>query len=174
MKKLFAIAIAAVPFVLIYFLSAAEYRFYSPEESMLKVAFKHSGKRIEECDEERFLQHQAERYRRENRKSQGVRMDIGLLEKTGCSRERHPIRLRIVVDGRLLLDKTYQPVGIRKDGASFIYEKFTLPSGKHSIEITMKDSKDSPPYLLKSTVEFPPERVLLVRFDPKLNRLVIE
>ncbi len=174
MTRIVAIAVSLIPFVFIYMLSAAEFSFYAPEDSMLKIAFKHSGKRLEECDEESFLLREAERYRRENRESQGVRMDIGLLEKTGCSRERYPVELRLMVDGKVLLDKVYPPVGLRKDGASFIYERFLLESGIHEIEITMKDGKDSPPYVLKKKVEFPAKKILLVRFDDKKDSLVIE
>ncbi len=174
MRVALALVVSAIPFLLIHWLSSVELQFYAPEKSMLKVAFKHSGKRLEECDEVEFLLKQAERYRRENRQSQGVRMDIGLLEKTGCSRERYPVELRIVVDGKELIRKSYPPVGLKKDGASFVYERFLLESGLHHVEITMRDGKDSPPYILKKRVNFPPGRILLVRFDDKKDSLVIE
>ncbi len=172
--RIAAFIVSAIPFVLIYMLSAAEFHFYAPSDSMLKIAFKHSGKRLEECDEAGFLLREAERYRRENRQTQGVRMDIGILEKTGCSRERYPVELRLVVDGKILLEKTYQPVGLKKDGASYIYERFLLKKGVHNVKITLKDGKNSPPYLLKKMVNFPPQGIVLVRFDKRKDSLIME
>ncbi len=172
--RIAALIVSVIPFVLIYMLSAAEFHFYAPSDSMLKIAFKHVGKRLEECDEAGFLLKEAERYRRENRQTQGVRMNMGLLDKTGCSRERYPVELRLVVDGKVLLEKTYPPVGLKKDGASYIYERLLLEKGVHNIEITLKDGKDSPPYVLKKMVNFPPQRIVLVRFDDRKDSLIME
>jgi len=46
-------------------LSDISYSFYRKEDAALKVAFKHSGGRVAECDEADLIKKEGERYRRE-------------------------------------------------------------------------------------------------------------
>lgn len=171
------IKVAAVLLILgipVFFLSAPSYRYYPADESALKVGFKHSGKRVVECDEAELIKKEGERYRKALKSEGQVKMDIAKL--AGCPRERFPVAIELAVDGKVILDKAYVPTGIKKDMASYIYDEFTIQPGVHKVSVRMYDKKKEgePEFTLVETVEFKPREIRLVRFDDKENRLVIE
>ncbi len=170
-KTLPVIVLFMIP---VYFLSDSPYAFYTPGISSIKLAFKHSGRRVKECDEVEFIQREAERYRRLLKETRSVEMDIDRL--SGCSRERFPVKIELFIDGRKVLDKEYPPTGIRRDMASYIFENFFVESGTHTVRMRMKDSgpESTEYYDLEDTVELEPGQIGVIRFDDRLKRLVIE
>jgi coenzyme F420-reducing hydrogenase delta subunit/Pyruvate/2-oxoacid:ferredoxin oxidoreductase delta subunit len=57
-----------------------------------------------------------------------------------CSRERAPVRMRVSVDDRILLERTYAPRGIFSDGPSVAAERFLLSSGKYRVQVEIGES----------------------------------
>ncbi|MBI3399689.1 MAG: hypothetical protein HY026_10755 [Deltaproteobacteria bacterium] len=153
-----------LPGLLIIFLSDAPYSHFSDRDAMLKIAFKYSGKRVQECDEEEFIRREAERYAQLQKTRQGVAMDVG--KKAGCSRERFPIFIELYIDGEKKLAKHYSPIGIQKDAASFIYDRFLIRPGRYRVMMKMKDGGPESPFLtMDETIEFKPGEVTLLRFQ---------
>jgi hypothetical protein len=58
-----------------FFLSSAQYRYFPADKSALKVGFKHSGKRIVDCDESELIKQEGERYRKALKSEGRVKMD---------------------------------------------------------------------------------------------------
>ncbi|MBI5874840.1 MAG: hypothetical protein HZB81_03175 [Deltaproteobacteria bacterium] len=152
-----------LPFLLIIFLSDAPYSYFSAQDSMLKIAFKRSGKRVQECNEEEFIKQEAAKYAEMQKTRQGVPMDVG--KKAGCSRERFPVFIEMYVDGEKILTKDYPPIGIRKDGPSFVYDRFLIKPGKHKVFVKIKDGgPDSPFFTMDKEMEFIQGKIMLLRF----------
>lgn len=53
--------------------------------------------------------------------------------------ERHPVRLRVEVDGALVAEREYQPAGLRREGAVHALETWPLAEGQHAVRLSMMD-----------------------------------
>ncbi len=158
----------------VYFASDTPYAHYGPEDSLLKVAFKQSGQRVEDCDERGLVMQEGERYRGELRDARQVQMDIARLAK--CSRERHPIMIEVYIDGEKALDESYAPTGLKKDMASYIYHELGLRPGERKIKALMYNSgsREKPAYTLEETVEVAPGDVKVIWFSDKSRNLALD
>lgn len=158
-----------------FLMNFATYSFYEDDVSVVKVAFKHSGKRVVDCDEEGILLREAARYRELYKQTGSVEMDIDVVGK--CPRERWPVSLRVELDSQTLLDRRYMPAGIRRDLATYIYEEFLVEPGQHTLLVRMHDSDPKTAtagYVREEKVELRPGRVLLIRFDDRADAIVFE
>ncbi len=52
---------------------------------------------------------------------------------------RYPVTLRLLVDGEILHEKTYQPAGLRGEGRITFVELISITPGAHQIEILLQD-----------------------------------
>ncbi len=180
-KPLEIISFIRVTAVLIVFiglpvliLSNISYSFYSPQESAIKVAFQHTGKRIVDCDEKDLIKEEGKRYRELLKTEKRISMNMGKL--AGCPRERFPVVVDLSIDGRTMLDRAYKPKGIKRDMASYIYDDFIISPGVHRIAVAMYDSgnKNKADATLDETVDIKPGDVKVLRFDDASNKLVVE
>lgn len=170
-KVTLVLCLVGVP---VFFLSSLPYRYFPPDSSALKIGFKHSGKRVVDCDEAELIKKAGESYR-ESLKTEGrVKMNIEAL--AGCPRERFPVVVSLQIDGRVILDREYSPTGIKKDMASYIYEEFTVTPGPHRVLVTMYDHERTgpPEFSLDQTVDFKPSEIKVVWFDDRANMLILE
>jgi len=169
-----AVIVLLLVFSPIFFFSSSSYRFYSADESAVKAAFKHTGKRKADCDEAGLLKKAGEDYRKERKATRRVPMQIGNL--TSCPRARFPVKVELYMDGGKLLDKEYEPTGISKDMSSYVYEEFIIHPGRHAFSVKMYDrgNKDLPDYTLEDTVEVKPMEIKVMWFDYTSGRLVLE
>ncbi len=58
-----------------------------------------------------------------------------------CERERIPLHIQLIVDGKMLYDELLQPTGIAKDGPARTYKKFIVSTGSHQIIARLRDTK---------------------------------
>lgn len=123
--------------------------YIAPERppSMLIVAFKHAGQPKE----------QAAEVESELKQFQGMKQRV----------ERLPVRLRVSVDGKVVLDEVYDPRGIRNDSASVGNAEVPMEPGEHRVEVLIGDSADPDEwtYRLEETVTFEESRRRVVQFD---------
>lgn len=84
-----------------------------------------------------------------------------------------PISLRVIVDGRTILDDTYKPSGISGNGRISALEFLVIEPGTHQVEVWMKD--DSGDYRLSYSgeVNFEKGRALILAYDEKLDAFVL-
>ncbi len=161
-----------LPAALIFYFSDASYSFYTPDTAQLKLSFKHTTPRVVECDETGRLQKEVERYRKLLQETKRVPMHQISIE---CGRERFPALVELYVDGKRLLEKTYKPRGLRRDGAVYVYERFNLKAGMHRVTVKMRASgrKEGYDYIFDREIEIPPSRVVVVDFDELKDSFVI-
>lgn len=166
-----ALLFIAVP---VYIFSEQPYSHYAPEEAMLKVAFKHSGERVADCDEAGLVRSEGDRYRKELKDRRQVQMDIAALAR--CPRQRHPVLLEIYIDGARALDRAYAPTGLKKDMASYIYEEFALSPGSHTIAAHLYNSggKGASAYSIETSASVEPGGVLVLWFNEKEDSLMLD
>lgn len=163
--------IMAVP---IYFFSDLPYSYYPKDDGLLKIAFKHTGTRVADCDEADLIKKEGDRYRQQLKDTRQVRMSIEKIAK--CPRERNPVVIELFIDGQKVLDKSYSPTGLKKDMASYIYDEFTVPPGVHSFRMLLYDTgrKDVPAYALDEKSVVKSREVKVIWFSDKADALILE
>lgn len=157
----------------VYFLSDMSYSYYPADDGVLKIAFKHTGARVSDCEEADLIKKEGDRYRQQLKDTRQVRMNIEKLAK--CPRERHPVMIELFIDGKLVLDKSYAPTGLKKDMASYIYGEFPVTAGEHNFRMLLYDTgaKGAPAYALEATSVVKPREVKVIWFSDKANSLVL-
>ena len=85
---------------------------------------------------------------------------------TPCPRERFPVEVEVLVDGRMVLHRSYAPSGIWRDGPSYAYEKLPIEPGEHLLVVRVRDSGEKGfGYTFERRLMFREGRVVLVRFE---------
>lgn len=171
LKAALILGIFMVP---VYFQSDPPYSFYTDKDASVKVAFKHIGKKVVNCDEAEVIKSEGERYRKTLKKTSRVQMNMARF--ADCPRERFPVHVSLSIDGREVLDRSYAPTGLKKDMASYVYDEFIIAPGRHKLSARLSDSgrKDAPDYTFEETVDIKPAQIRLIMFDDTLGRLVAE
>ena len=103
-----------------------EYRQLAPDAALVKLSFSHAAQRREPC-----AQLSA---------AESARLPINMRLRTGCSRDRWPVTVELVVDGRLLYRGTHRPAGLHADGPSTIYRRFAVAAGRHALTVRIRDT----------------------------------
>lgn len=174
-KYIVSVALALViPSVLVLVLSDADYTFSDPGKGMLTVSIKAHGQRLVECDEFAVLEAEAEKYRAQLEETKQAKMK---LKKLGdCSRERYPIYVEIYIDGELVSGRYYQPSGWNKDGPSYIFKKYPVEPGVHSVDVLMRDSEELEffNYTFNQEIRFKPGRLKVISFKDDAKELVLK
>lgn len=85
------------------------------------------------------------------------------------SRERAPVRMRVLVDGAVAYEDTFAPRGFSKDGPSIALVRLPMKEGKHQIRVEIADSVDATQWTRSwsEVVSFERNRNRVVLFDLK-------
>ena len=112
--------------IFIGYLSAAPvYVRLQPDQAQIKLSFSHAGKPVSEC--------------RERSDEELARLAPNMRIRKVCPRERSSVAVVLEMDNKLLYSDILQPSGLKKDGTSTTYKKFTVKAGKYKIKIKLKD-----------------------------------
>ncbi|MBF0125100.1 MAG: hypothetical protein HQL60_07175 [Magnetococcales bacterium] len=156
-------AIAYTAFCLpLYFLSdQPSYRYLQPHESEIKLAFKHAGVPVEECHKRTADELQ--------------KLPANMRAAMSCSRERSPITIDILLDGKNITTHTFRPPGVHKDGSTFVYGKFSVPSGSHRMDLQMEDNVRNPgvDHTFSRQVQLRPGQVFLIGFNREQGGFIV-
>lgn len=81
-----------------------------------------------------------------------------------CPRRRYPVRVVLRLDGHLLYEQTRAPAGIRRDGLSYVYARFTVPAGQHRLQARLWDDgpRADPAYERTSVITLRPAQVFVI------------
>ncbi|MBI5711801.1 MAG: hydrogenase iron-sulfur subunit, partial [Chloroflexi bacterium] len=78
---------------------------------------------------------------------------------------RYPTRLRLEIDGKVVLEETYAPLGLRSEGSSYAYGKFLVEPGEHAIKLSLDDSGGELKTVLDKKVKFESRQIHAIVFD---------
>ena len=135
--------------------SRAHYRLPTSDAPQLVVSFKHPGQRSEKCRDltEEELRKTPPHMRPANNKI--------------CERKRDDVRMRVTLDGQVVINKAYAPTGIWNDGNSLAIERLDVAPGEHEVKVSIGDSADPEEFAFQSVekTEFSPRAIRVVRFD---------
>jgi hypothetical protein len=156
-------SICYVPVILFigYFSDSPGYRPLSGQEAVIKLTLRHSGKLLGEC--------------RQRSEAELEQLPANMRIAESCPRERSPLRVELLLDGKLYYGGWLPPSGFQNDGMTSLYKRFIVPAVETNIEIRMKDHVDSAAfdYTLQRDIDLQPNRVLVIDFKASEKSFVI-
>ena len=138
--------------MLAYFSTEPRFSVLGPDEALLRVSLIHATQRKEAC--------------RERSAEELAKLAPNMRAALDCPRERSPLVVEVELDGKLVLRREAQPSGLRRDGNAALYERLTLPAGRHRIVARLRDRPEGGfNYVKDETVELAAGRVLTIDFN---------
>jgi len=152
---LFSLIASVILGGLIWFLSDLLYNPIKHTDSELVVSFKHPGVASLNC--------------KTLTPEELAKLPMHMRKPTSCERKRADVRMKILVDGNEILNKSYIPQGIWKDGNSIALEHISQKDGLHTVQIMIGDKSDENwDYVDTKQIEFKARFRKVVIFN-KLN-----
>lgn len=103
-------------------------------------------------------------------------MPAQLRTQADCPRERSPVRVRVEFDGGTLIEDTFSPSGLSRDGAAAGYRRVPITAGEHRVRVQFNDDVRVPGYNFEreQTVTAVPGQVILMNFNAERGGILIK
>ena len=108
-----------------YFSTSPAYVHMAPDRALIKLSFSHPGQPKAPC--------------RERSAEELARLAPNMRIARDCARERSPVAIEFTLDGQIHYRELLPPTGFKRDGASTLYRRFSVPAGTHRIEVRLKE-----------------------------------
>ena len=144
------------------FSNSPPYRHLPPDQALIKLSFSHHGKLLSEC--------------RQRTKEELAKLAPNMRAPMDCQRERSPVIVEIDLDGIPTYHHVANPSGLSKDGASTVYYRFAVPSGRHRLAVRLNDDARTTVfnYLREETVMLRPGKVLVIDFNAESGGITLQ
>ena len=145
-----------------YFSTAPRYRHLPEDAALLRLSFKHPGKITVDC--------------RQRSAEELAKMPAQLRTQADCPRERSPVRVRVEFDGSTLIEDTFSPSGLSRDGAAAGYRRVPITAGEHRVRVQFNDDVRVPGYNFEreQTITAVPGQVILIDFNAERGGILIK
>jgi len=140
-----------------YFSNSPSFTYHDPEMALIMVSFSHASERKEKC--RRFTQEEI------------AALAPNMRRPMDCPRERVPVYVEVIMDGKTLLSKSYKPTGLAKDGSTSIYERIPVKPGQHQLIAKLRDSNRERGYDYESniSISLEPKELFVIDFRKDIN-----
>ncbi len=140
-----------------YFSNSPSYTYYDPDMALIMVSFSHASERKDEC--------------RPYTKEETAALAPNMRRPMDCPRERVPVHVEIIMDGKTMLNKSYNPTGLAKDGSASIYERIPVKPGQHQLIAKLRDSHRQDGFDYESNISFSlnPKELFVIDFRKELG-----
>lgn len=144
-----------------YFSTSPSYRLLDNDQALLRLSLLHPGKPKGDC--------------RSRTPDELAKMSPQMRTPLDCPRERSSVKVRVELDGRAVIDESFPPAGLRKDGASAGYRRLPIGAGRHTFRVQLSDDarRHDFPYERTTTLEVKPGQIVLIDFNPGKGGLLI-
>lgn len=144
-----------------YFSQAPTYRPIPEGAAQVKLSFAHGGKPIGGCRDRTEAELQA--------------LAANMRKPQLCSRERVAVTIVFELDGVTVFEDALAPSGLRGDGPSQTYQKFTVPAGSHEVTLRLRNTTRTEgwDYQAHRVVELDAGQILAIDFDPSAGGFII-
>ncbi len=131
-------------------------------QALIKVSFTHTGKPVGDC--------------RSLTPEELAKLPPNMRAPMKCPRERSPVSIEVDIDGKTVLNRTAQPSGLSRDGASAVYERLQVPAGAQHIAVRMQDDVRAKgfTYQRRDTVTLQPLQVLVIDFSAEKGGITLQ
>jgi hypothetical protein len=138
------------------------YRQLDAQQALLRLSLLHPGAPVQDC--------------RPRTEEELARLPAHMRTPMDCPRERSPVRVRVALDERVIIDESFPASGLARDGAAAAYRRLAVPAGAHRISVAVNDNVRQPDrfYTRAQSVDLAPGQILLIDFDPRRGGVVIQ
>ena len=145
-----------------YFSNLPRYAYFPGDAAAVTLSFAHGARRKGEC--------------RRLSREELQKLAPNMRKPISCPRERLPVVVELELDGRDLFRATLPPTGLSGDGPSRVYERFVVPTGRHTLVARLRDSKRSSgyDYTITKHVDLAPAQNLAIDFRADIGGFVFE
>lgn len=145
-----------------YFSAAPPYAQLTPDQAVVTLAFAHAGQRREDC--------------RELSREELEQLPPNMRAPLDCPRERSPVTVELLLDGKPLLEEVARPPGLYSDLGVDIYRRAKVPAGEHRLTVHMNDNVrvTGPTHVHEETVILEPAQMLVVNFNSDTGKFFIQ
>lgn len=135
-----------------FFSTSPTYTHLPPDETLIKLSFRHAGQLIGDCHER--TPEELARLPAYQRKGTKV-----------CPRERADVVVNLEMDGKQLLYEELRPTGWAHSSNSNIYRRIPVKAGLHVLKASLRDhAGDDFNYVHEETVNLAPGRIMVIDF----------
>ena len=135
-----------------FFSTSPTYIHLPPDETLIKLSFRHAGQLIGDCRER--TPEELARLPAYQRKGTKV-----------CPRERADVVVNLEMDGKQLLHEVLRPTGWAHSSNSNIYRRIPVKAGLHVLKASLRDhAGDDFNYVHEETVNLAPGRIMVIDF----------
>jgi hypothetical protein len=144
-----------------YFSTSPSYRLLADDQALLRLSLLHPGQPKGDC--------------RARTPEELAKMPPQMRAALDCPRERSPVAVRVELDGRAVIDESFPPAGLRRDGASAGYRRMPISAGRHTLRVQLNDDarRTDFPYERTATLDVIPGQIVLIDFNPGKGGLLI-
>ncbi|HUL68139.1 MAG TPA: hypothetical protein VLW55_26320 [Burkholderiaceae bacterium] len=137
------------------------YRQLGPEQALLRLSLLHPGAPLHDC--------------RQRSPEELAKLPAHMRVAQDCPRERSPVHVRVTLDDRPVIDETFAPSGLARDGAAAAYRRLVIPAGTHRIGVGVNDDARHAEVFRTAdqTLQIAPGQVVLIDFDPRRGGVLI-
>jgi len=137
-----------------YFSTFPTYTHLQPDETLIKLSFRHAGERVGEC--------------RDRTPEELAKLPV-YQRKGGaskiCPRGRADLVVELEMDGKRLLHEVLVPTGLAHSSNANIYRRIPVKAGVHTLKARLKDRPgDEFSYVKEEKVDLAPGRILVIDF----------
>ncbi|MGD2083318.1 MAG: hypothetical protein PVF91_10145 [Chromatiales bacterium] len=149
-----AVAYALFAGVVGYFSTSPAYTHLEPGLAVIKLSFSHAAQHKGEC--------------RRLSSEEIAALPPNMRRPLDCPRERLPVVVELVLDGKVLYQDSLAPSGVAGDGASTAYMKFPVEAGAHHLVARLRDSDrpDGYDYEKEADIRLHERESLVIDFRP--------
>ena len=135
-----------------YFASNPAYTHVDPAAAVVTLSFGHAGERKSPC--------------RRLTPEEIAALPANMRRPMDCPRGRVALLVELLIDDEQVYRAYREPSGIAGDGASTVYERFTVSPGRHRLVARLRDSRreEGFDYELDELVELVPGENLVIDF----------
>jgi hypothetical protein len=136
-----------------YFSTSPAYTHLPPDETLIKLSFRHAGQHVGEC---------RERTPEELAKLPEYQRKGGT---TVCPRGRADIVVELEMDGKRLYHEVLRPTGLAHSSNANIYRRIPVKAGVHTLKARLRDHPgEEYNYVREETVNLAPGRIMVIDF----------
>lgn len=135
-----------------FFSTYPAYTHLPPDETLIKLSFRHAGQLIGACRERT----PEELAKLPNYQRQGTMI---------CPRERSDVVVNLEMDGKQLHYEILRPTGWAHSSNSNIYQRIPVKAGSHRLKASLRDHAGGDyNYVHEETVNLAPGRIMVIDF----------
>jgi len=148
--------------LIVFFSSRPSYNYFPAEQALVKLSFAHGAKQKGEC--------------RKRTREELQKLAPNMRKPMLCPRERLPVYVELLVDGKVIYQASLPPTGLSRDGPSRVYERLVISAGRHDLTARLRDTARDTGFDYERTehLDLKPGHSLAIDFRADIGGFVFE